>query len=416
MAPPQVFVIDLDNGDGVFYPGSTVSGRVNVQTSDQKKLRGIYLTLVGRAYVNWSESHTTGTGDDRRTETVHYHDEEPYFNFRVNLWGGDGREHFLQPGNYQFPFSFKLPEVPLPTSHEGGTGHVRYLLEARLDRPWKFDHVTKRAFTILERVDLNLSQGDLAGARRGETQKTLGFLCCTTGPLTLTASTDRGGYCPGEKILVTAQVANNTNKEMKRVKATLYRLVVFYAKERRQAGGYVGGHYGGGGTRSRNDVVSQMQTNDPIPAGGNFEWNQQPLPIPPSPPSSHTCRIIHTDYMLDIEVVVPTFSINLHLNIPIVIGTEPLRSVYANTVLPTIGWGQAEAVNIADNQYTMGHTQFTPLFPMVQLPAAGEDPPPQYPGTTTQPSAQPPPIQPPYPAQPYPPTAVGPSAAYPPPV
>ena len=395
MAPPQVFVIDVDNGDRVFYPGSIVSGRMNLQTSDEKKLRGIYLTLVGRAFVQWSESHTTGTGDDQTTETVTYRDEEPYFNLRVNLWGGDGGEHFLQPGSYQFPFSFKLPEVPLPTSHENNIGHVRYWLEARLDRPWKFDHVTKRAFTILERVDLNLSQEDLAGARRGENQKTLGFWCCETGPLTLTASTDRGGYCPGENILVTAHVENNTNKEMRRVKATLYRHVVYYAE-----GSFV----------SRNDTVSQMQTNDPIPAGGNFEWNQQPLPIPASPPSSHTCRIIHTDYMLDIEVVVPTFSINLHLNIPIVIGTEPLRSVYANTALPTIGWGQSEAVNIADNQYTMGQTQFAPLFPMMQLPPTGENPPPQYPGNVpTQPSApypeypiaQPPPIQSltePYPA------------------
>ena len=109
-------------------------------------------------------------------------------------------------------------------------------------------------------------------------------------------------------------------------------------------------------------------------------------------------------YIVDVELVIDKMLFTLHLNIPIVIGTEPLRSVYANTVLPTIGWGQAEAVNIADNQYTMGHTQFAPLFPMVQLPPAGEDQPPQYPGTTPQPSAQAPPIQPPYPAQPYPPT------------
>ena len=381
MAPPQVFVIDVDNGDKVFYPGSIVSGRVNLQTSDQKKLRGIYLTLVGRAYVLWTETRTSGSGDDQTTETEIYQDEEPYFNFKVNLWGGDGGEHFLQPGNYQFPFSFKLPEVPLPTSHEGGTGHVRYWLEARMDRPWKFDHVTKRAFTILERVDLNLGREDLAVPRRGENQKTLGCLCCKTGPLTLTASTDRGGYCPGENILVTAHVGNDTNKEMRRLKATLYRHVVYYAE---------------GSFSPMNYVVSQMQTNDPIPARGNFDWNQQPLPIPPSPPSSQTCRIIHTDYTLDIEVVVPTFSINLHLNIPIVIGTEPLRSVYANSTLPTIGWGQAEAVNIADNQYTMGHTQFAPLFPMVQLLAAGQAPPPQYPGNPpTQPSGPYPMAQPP---------------------
>ena len=137
---------------GVCPPGSIVSGQVNLQTSD-KKLRGIYLTLVSHAYAHWLESYTTGTGERTMTHTVLYQDEDPYFNFRVNLWGGDRRKNFLQPGNYQFPFSFKLPEVPLPTSHEGGTGRIRYWLEARMGRPWKFDHVTKRAFTILVMSD-----------------------------------------------------------------------------------------------------------------------------------------------------------------------------------------------------------------------------------------------------------------------
>ena len=85
---------------------------------------------------------------------------------------------------------------------------------------------------------------------------------------------------------------------------------------------------------------------------------------------------MHIDYIVDVEVVIARMLYTLHLNIPIVIGTDPLRSVYANSTLPTIGWSQAEAVNIADNQYTMGHTHVAPLFPMVQLPTAGQDLPP----------------------------------------
>ena len=348
MAPPQVFVIEVLDGNRAFFPGQSINGRVILNCQEQKKLRGIYLTLVGRAYVHWSEQ--------RGKQTVRYRDEEPYFNFQVKLWGGDGGSQQLPPGNYEWPFSFQLPST-LPTSYEGYYGNIRYWLEARMGRPWKFDHVTKFAFTVLERVDLNLSQEDFNAPRHGEAQKTLCCLCCKSGPLTLAVSTDRGAYCAGEKILLNAWLENNTSKEMKMLKAKLRRTVAFYA---------------GGKSRHHQDVIAKIKTTGGIPAGQTFEWNQEPLPIPTCPPSSHTCRIIHTNYTLDVEVVVPTFSFNLHVILPIVIGTEPLRSAYTNTTLPTVGFTNIETVNIADDQYTMGQTQFAPMYSMVQMPPVGQ--------------------------------------------
>ena len=321
MAPPHVFAIEVENGDKPFYPGQHISGKVILQCQEKKKLRGIYLTLKGRAYVHWTESRSEG---DVRQRTDHYIAREQYFNHRINLWKGkdgdsDGEE-YIQPGNYEWPFSFDLPSVPLPSSLESQCGNVRYCLEARMDRPWKFDHVTKFAFTILERVDLNLSGVNLILPCRGAGQKTLGCLCWASDPLTLTASTDRKGYCSGEQILVTAHLENNTNKEMKMLKATLRRKVTLYAR---------------GESREFKTKVSQMQTDSLIPAGQTFDWNQQPLLIPEAcPPSSHTSQIIHTEYLLDVEVVVPTFSINLHVVLPITIGTVPLGSVQGNSPPP----------------------------------------------------------------------------------
>ena len=371
MAPPQVFVIEVQDGNRPFFPGQTINGRVILRCQEQKRLRGIYLNLVGRAYVSWSTGYEPG--QTTRTVTA----EEPYFNFRVNLWGGDGGCQQLPPGNYEWPFSFQLPSVVLPTSYEGNSGKIRYWLEARMDRPRKFDHVSKFAFTILERVDLNLSQEDLNAPRRGEGQKTLGCLCCESGPLTLAVSTNRSAYCAGEKILLNARLENNTNIEMEFMKATLRRRMTLYAR---------------GEIREGKVKVAQIQTTGGIPARQIFEWNQEPLPIPACPPSSHTCRIIHTDYLLDVEI-----SFNLHVILPIVIGTEPLRSAYTNTTLPSIRYVNVGAVNIVDNQHTMGQTQFAPMYSMVQMPPVGQfesQPPPTHPPDSRNQEDDPPP---PYP-------------------
>jgi hypothetical protein len=61
----------------------------------------------------------------------------------------------LRAGEHSFPFSMMLANN-LPSSFEGQYGYVRYTVKATLDRPWKFDHEVKEAFTVLLLSDLNL--------------------------------------------------------------------------------------------------------------------------------------------------------------------------------------------------------------------------------------------------------------------
>lgn len=37
----------------------------------------------------------------------------------------------------------------------GDFGYVRYSIKSNIDKPWKFDHNTKLAFTVLDTLDLN---------------------------------------------------------------------------------------------------------------------------------------------------------------------------------------------------------------------------------------------------------------------
>lgn len=57
-------------------------------------------------------------------------------------------------GSHNHPFTFQLPRT-LPSSFEGAHGYVRYWAKACMDRPWKFNHDTKSAFTVICPLDLN---------------------------------------------------------------------------------------------------------------------------------------------------------------------------------------------------------------------------------------------------------------------
>ena len=65
-----------------------------------------------------------------------------------------GNEIELTTGTHEYPFTCSLP-TNLPSSFESDYGRIRYTIKATLDRPWKFDHETKMAFTVISALDLN---------------------------------------------------------------------------------------------------------------------------------------------------------------------------------------------------------------------------------------------------------------------
>jgi len=66
-----------------------------------------------------------------------------------------GEKVELEAGSHRYPFTFSIPPEA-PSSFEQISGTVRYTAEATIVRPWKFDHVTRSAITVLNILDLNL--------------------------------------------------------------------------------------------------------------------------------------------------------------------------------------------------------------------------------------------------------------------
>ena len=59
--------------------------------------------------------------------------------------------------------------------------------------------------------------------------RNVGCLCCKSGPLSVTVYTDRGGYCPGEAIGVSAVINNHSNNEILGLEIQLIQVTIYIA-------------------------------------------------------------------------------------------------------------------------------------------------------------------------------------------
>ena len=309
MAKPKAFIITLSEENLVYFSGSSVEGSVVLELSAPKSAQKIFITLSGTANVYWTESYTTGSGDNRQTHTRVYSDTQAFFNDITKvLWGDSiGPTQELAAGRHEFPFKLTLPmNSTLPTSFESRTGHIRYTLLATLRQSWEVEQNTKRAINVNEVIDINTPS--LREPLSGANDKNMCCLCCTSGPISLTAKTDRGGYCPGESIAISIEAQNHSNVRMKSVRATLKQKIVYHTLI---------------GDKVENKIIHRIE-GPGIRRRGTSNWNNELLTIPATIPSITTCRCIKVSYTLTVTVSIPGAK-DLHVNIPIKIGNVPFQ-------------------------------------------------------------------------------------------
>ena len=354
MSRLQSFAIVLERNQKKYTQGDTIRGNVVVNVREKKKFRSITLTVKGEARLRWDKKECSGDPDPGAFSRDRFTAKETYLDCLIYLAGGDGSTQELQPGNYGFPFSIQLPYLPLPSSFNYMHGSVKYWLEGHMDRPWRTNHRDKLEFTVIECVTLRREQI----ANRPLAVRQQANLCCfpcTSGPIILTATTDRQGYCPGESILVTAQLENNSHAAVRMMIATLKRKVEFYAQ---------------GSTRSIEENVTQMKTPNGIAAGQSFEWNVH-LPIPGiCIPTTNTNRLFKVEYTLFVVAARPFFHSPMRTVVPIFIGTVPPSLGNADVPRQSTTGGTlntAERVQL-HAEHLFEQAEIAPLNPMPQIP------------------------------------------------
>nr|ARU77705.1 beta-arrestin 2 [Sinohyriopsis cumingii] len=318
-----------NNNGGVYFAGQNVDGYVRLQVPDSQQIKEINLRWLGHATVSWSE----GTGDD----STSYSDKETYFDTKMALLEKEPYRHGyskLLQDVYRYPFSFQLP-LDIPNSYQGFSGWVRYEVTVTVVGPCAFDISKSFPFTVISHLDLNtFPSANTKGV--AEDEKVLDCLCCMSGFITATITTDRLGYVPGEAITFTAEIHNKSDTDMHPCKAALSVKVRYHAI----------------GCNNEETVILSKLRGPAIRRGRSCIWERQKLYIPPSPPSFlHGCKLIDIEYFVSITVdpVGPSFALLVPLMI--VIGTIPLKTT--THIIPQLEFAQSQLLK----------NDLSPLYP-----------------------------------------------------
>ena len=306
----KVFQMQLNNPPkGVYFPGMTVKGTIQVVNDEPANIKAIDVEVVGQAHVQWRESK-------RNCPTENYISHESYLNGDTRVWdketsAGGG---YFPVCNRQFPFSIQLGSN-LPTTYEDSVGYIKYTIEARVvrDDPKMCDAVCASNIKVIDPVKIN--RPDLLQPKSMEVQKTLDSFCCTSGPIVITARIPRTGYCIQlDSIAVEVSVENGSSQKIQKIIASIHKLVTYTAQ--------------GQDCCDIHKVVSVG--SQPIQPHDTVIWQPPPIVIPNTPATLTNCSILQINYILRVKAAV-TWAINASnviptIDIPIVLGNVPLES------------------------------------------------------------------------------------------
>uniref|UniRef100_A0A914EDF0 Arrestin C-terminal-like domain-containing protein n=1 Tax=Acrobeloides nanus TaxID=290746 RepID=A0A914EDF0_9BILA len=306
----QIF---YDSSTNVYANGQLVRGYVILELEKEMKARAVVLYMIGKADTHWTRKRGNSTDTIKDTEAC--------MNNKTILWN-DSTNEILLKGTHRYDFSFNLP-LNCPPSFEGTFGHIRYYVKVNIDIPWKFDKKEISAFSVIPCFDLNTIPSSINSAMM-ESMKNIGFIC-KNGSICARVAIPKMGYVPGETIWAQIEVNNTSSCDIEGIEASLMELSRFHGR-----------HSGYSVSKTHSRLVAKSRKEVNIQEKQTLT-ERISLQIPLIAPSFNNCRIIQVDYQLEVEIDAHGFFNDNKIEIPILIGTYPLKNIPIDTPAnPTI--------------------------------------------------------------------------------
>lgn len=310
------FLIIFDNTSLLYFPGQFLSGRVLLELSDETPALGLHFHVVGEGVVR--VQNVRDLTDDR----------EKYIDFKMRLLGSnDGEVTVLSPGIHSFPFKLGLP-YGLPSTFLGRFGWIQYFCKAALREPTGLLHKNHQVFIVMNPIDLNLEFPALSVSRERDTtlvsprsnscsvrpQKPFtaelshnvgsNVLSCFSpsnggagnkNKVHCKVMLDRGGYVPGENVMLSAKVVNQSPMKIKGTRVCLTETIEYFMHKKKTR------------TERRDLVVIKRGKIRPF----TMDEMSEKIYIPPLPPTNlQGCNLINISY--DVFVSLLKYSCQPH--------------------------------------------------------------------------------------------------------
>ncbi len=152
--------VTLDKSQpAVYFAGEILSGQVHFHITERtKRIDEIYLSLTGD--IGYTTSREVRMQNGQVERKIDNHDVRilgqkfllghPMINVQTNREINPNEITTLEPGQYKYPFSIRLPEDLPPTLHPEDYPFVRYQIQVSRNHPEERKKPTK-AFNFIER-------------------------------------------------------------------------------------------------------------------------------------------------------------------------------------------------------------------------------------------------------------------------
>ncbi|XP_006904181.2 arrestin domain-containing protein 5 [Pteropus alecto] len=200
--------------DAIYLAGSCVKGQVVLTLHSTLVDPIVKVELVGRGYVEWNEE--VGAYRDYSRDVI-CNNKADYVHKTKTFPVAD---NWLSAGSHTFDFHFNLPPR-LPSTFASKIGHVFYYVQASCVGR---EHILakKRMYLLVQGTSDFHRENPLQNPLFVEAKKKVSYNCCSQGTICLQIQMQKNSFTPGERVIFTTEVSNQTGKCIKTVVFALY--------------------------------------------------------------------------------------------------------------------------------------------------------------------------------------------------
>ncbi|PNJ18306.1 arrestin domain-containing protein 5 isoform X1 [Pongo abelii] len=297
--------------DTIYLAGSSIKGQVILTLNSTLVDPIVKVELVGRGYVEWSEE----AGESRDySRNVICNNKADYVHKTKTF---PVEDNWLSAGSHTFDFHFNLPPR-LPSTFTSKFGHVFYFVQAScMGR----EHILakKKMYLLVQGTSTFHKETPFQNPLFVEAEEKVSYNCCRQGTVCLQIQMEKNTFMPGEKVVFTTEINNQTSKCIKTVIFALYAHVQYEgftpSAERR--------------SRLDSSELLRQEANTPMTRFNTTKIvSTFNLPLLLSVSSSMQAgEIMHTRYELVTTVHLPWSLTSLKAKVPIIITSASVDSV-----------------------------------------------------------------------------------------